>query len=131
MHLAEGSSYTRRDIVLGVAEQEGGAHVATEPTNEYRKLLTPGLMWAWWRLITAWRRSRPPWTCVRFKYIRQMAYELLSSLELLKLAGYSPTRPAKHEEQPADAEGEEQSPDGQSDEEAQDKPEITDRHGEK
>ena len=68
---------------------------------------------------------------MRFKYIRQMAYELLSSLELLKLAGYSPTRPAKHEEQPADAEGEEQSPDGQSDEEAQDKPEITDRHGEK
>jgi hypothetical protein len=67
---------------------------------------------------------------VRFKYVRQMAYELLNSPELLKLAEYSPTRPAQREEQPADAEDEEQPADSRSDEEAQDEPDITDGHEE-
>ncbi len=57
---------------------------------------------------------------VRFKYVRQMAYELLNSPELLKLAGYSPTPPAKREEQPADAEDKVQPADGEDDGEAQD-----------
>lgn len=117
--LAEGSSYTRRDIVLGVAEQEGGAHVAAEPTAEYRKLLTPGLMWDLVEVNDGVETITPA-VDVRFKYVRQMAYELLNSPELLKLAGYSPTRPAKREEQPADAEDEVQPADGEGDGEAQD-----------
>ena len=54
---------------------------------------------------------------VRFKYVRQMAYELLNSRELLKLAAYSPTRSAKREARPAD---------DQDEEEAQDEPEVLD-----
>lgn len=113
---AEGTRYSRRDIVLGVAEQEGGAHVAAEPTTEYKKLMTPGLTWDFVEVVDGVETITPA-ADVRFKYVRQMAYELLNSPELLKLAGYSPTRPAKREEQPADDEG---------GEEAQDEPEIQD-----
>lgn len=125
----EGTRYSRRDVVLGVAEQEGGAHVAAEPTTEYRKLMTPGLTWDYVEVNDGVETITPA-ADVRFKYVRQMAYELLNSPELLKLADYSPTRSAKREEQPADAEDEEPPPDGWSDGEAQDEPEITDGHEE-
>jgi hypothetical protein len=42
---ADNTPYSRRDIVLGVAEQEGGAHVAAAPTTEFERLMTPGLLW--------------------------------------------------------------------------------------
>ncbi|MBA3610292.1 MAG: hypothetical protein H0W54_02565 [Rubrobacter sp.] len=113
---AEGTRYSRRDIVLGVAEQEGGAHVAATPTAEYEKLMTPGLMWNLVEVANGVETITPA-ADVRFKYVRQMAYELLNSPELLKLAEYSPTRPAKRETQPAEDE---------VDEEPQDEPEILD-----
>ncbi len=113
---AEGTPYSRRDIVLGVAEQEGGAHVAAAPTAEYEKLMRPGLLWDK-VVVSGGVETITPLADIRFRYVRQMAYELLNSPELLKLAEYSPTRPAKRESQPADDEG---------DEEAQDEPEILD-----
>jgi hypothetical protein len=116
---AEGTRYSRRDVVLGVAEQEGGAHVAAEPTAEYQKLMTPGLTWDLVDVNDGVETITPVGD-LRFKYVRQMAYELLNSPELLKLAGYSPTCPAKREEQPADAENEVQPADGEGDGEAQD-----------
>ncbi len=127
--VAEGTRYSRRDIVLGVANQEGGAHVAPEPTAEHQKLMTSGLTWDLVEVNDGVETITPA-ADVRFKYVRQMAYELLNSPELLKLAEYSPTRPAQREEQPADAEDEEQPADSRSDEEAQDEPEITDGHEE-
>lgn len=119
MLFAEGTLYTRRDVVLGVAEQEGGAHVAAEPTAEYKKLMTSGLTWD---LVEVADRVETitPAADVRFKYVRQMAYELLNSPELLKLAGYSPTRSAKREERTTEARDEEQPADGEGDREAQD-----------
>jgi len=107
---AEGTSYSRRDIVLGVAEQEGGAHVAATPTAEYEKLMTPSLMWDLVE-VAAGVETITPAADVRFKYVRQMAYELLNSPELLKLAEYSPSRPAKRETQPTDDEGNEETQD--------------------
>jgi len=127
--VAEGTRYSRRDMVLGVANQEGGAHVAPEPTAEHQKLMTSGLTWDLVEVSDGVETITPA-ADVRFKYVRQMAYELLNSPELLKLAEYSPTRPAQREEQPADAEDEERPPDSQSDKEAQDEPEITDGHEE-
>jgi hypothetical protein len=115
---AEGTPYSRRDIVLGVAEQEGGAHVAAAPTAEFEKLMTPGLLWDMVEVADG-VETITPLRDIRFKYVRQMAYELLNSPELLKLAGYRPSRPSKPETQPADDEG---------DEEAQDVPEIPDEH---
>lgn len=112
---AEGTGYSRRDIVLGVAEQEGGAHVAAAPTADFQRLMTPGLMWDLVEVADGVETVTPA-ADVRFKYVRQMAYELLNSPELLKLAGgYSPTQPAKREAPPVDDEG---------DEEPQDEPEI-------
>jgi hypothetical protein len=113
---AEGTPYSRRDIVLGVAEQEGGAHVAAAPSDQYEKLLTPGLMWDLVE-VSEGVETITPAADVRFKYVRQMAYELLNSPELLKLAAYSPTRPAKREARRAD---------DQDEEEAQDEPEVLD-----
>jgi hypothetical protein len=115
---AEQTPYSRRDIVLGVAEQEGGAHVAAAPTAEFERLMTPGLLWNMVEVADG-VETITPLRDIRFKYVRQMAYELLNSPELLKLAGYSPTRPAKRETQPADDEG---------DEEARDEAEISDEH---
>ena len=113
---AEGASYSSRDIVLGVAEQEGGAHVAAAPSDQYEKLLTPGLMWDLVE-VSEGVETITPAADVRFKYVRQMAYELLNSRELLKLAAFSPTRSAKREARPAD---------DQDEEEAQDEPEVLD-----
>jgi len=107
---AEKTPYSRRDVVLGVAEQEGGAHVAAAPTAEYQKLMTPGLLWDFVEVADGVETITPA-ADVRFKYIRQMAYELLNSPELLKLAGYNPIRPAKHEAQPADDKGYEEAQD--------------------
>lgn len=126
---AEGTPYSRRDIVLGVAEQEGGAHVASAPTAEYQKLMTPGLTWNLVEVADGVETITPSMD-IRFKYVRQMAYELLNSPELLTLAEYNPTRSAKREEQPADAEDEVQPAEGGGDGEAQDEPEITDGHEE-
>lgn len=107
---AEGTQYSRRDIVLGVAEQEGGAHVAATPTAEYEKLMTPGLLWDMVEVANG-VETITPLADIRFRYVRQMAYELLNSPELLKLAGYSPSRPAKRETQPTDDEGDEEAED--------------------
>lgn len=98
--VAEGTRYSRQDIVLGVANQEGGAHVAPEPTAEHQKLMTSGLTWDLVEINDGVETITPA-ADVRFKYVRQMAYELLNSPELLTLAEYSPTRRAKGEEQPA------------------------------
>lgn len=90
---AEGTGYSRRDIVLGVAEQEGGAHVAAAPTADFQRLMTPGLMWDLVEVADGVETITPA-ADVRFKYVQQMAYELLNSPELLKLAGgYSPPSP--------------------------------------
>jgi len=112
---AEKTPYSRRDIALGVAEQEGGAHVAAAPTAEYERLMTRGLLWDAVE-VSGGVETITPLADIRFRYVRQMAYELLNSPELLKLAGYSPGRPAKHVTRPTD----------EGDEEAQDESEALD-----
>lgn len=120
---AEGTQYSRRDVVLGVAEQEGGAHVAAEPTPDFKRLMTPGLLWNQ-VVVSNGVETDTPLRDIRFKYIRQMAYELLNSPELLKLAGYSPIRPAQREAQLAGAENDSPHAGGGGEERAQDEPEI-------
>ncbi|MBA2713922.1 MAG: hypothetical protein H0U55_10285 [Rubrobacteraceae bacterium] len=119
---AEGTQYSRRYVVLGVAEQEGGAHVAAEPTPDFKRLMTPGLLWDQ-VVVSNGVETSTPLRDIRFKYIRQMAYELLNSPELLKLAGYSPTRLAKHGAQPADGEDGPHPAGGSGEEGPQDEPE--------
>lgn len=76
---------SRRDIVLGAANRDGGAHVDERLTPDYELLITPGSLGV---LVSQnqGRRTEQPISDGHFVALRQMAYELLNSPELLALA---------------------------------------------
>ena len=83
-----GTRYSREAIVRDTANKEGGAHVAATLTPEYERLTTPGVIGELVE-VSGEVETRTPIPEVHLVCIRQMAYELLNSPELLKLAGYS------------------------------------------
>jgi len=84
----------RRDVVLCAADRDGGAHVDPRLTPEYQALVE-GLWWA---------AKGPPRTEIslpddQFVLLRQMAYEVLNSPDLVALTRQqppptSPSRPS-------------------------------------
>jgi hypothetical protein len=92
-----GTGYSREAIVRDTANQEGGAHVAAGLTPEYERLTTPGVIGDLVE-VSGGVETSTPIPDIHFICIRQMAYELLSSTELLKLAGYTPTSPSEGDE---------------------------------
>lgn len=74
----------RRDIVLGAANKDGGAHVDPDLTAEYAAISADGAVGEW-----VWGEGndekRAPITGAHFVYIRQMAYEVLASPALRDL----------------------------------------------
>lgn len=85
----DGTPYSREAIVRDTANKEGGAHVAATLTPEFERLTTPGVIGDLVE-ISGGVETRTPIPDIHFVCIRQMAYELLNSPELLKLASYSP-----------------------------------------
>ena len=79
----ERHTITRRDVILGAANKDGGAHVDPKFTPGY-KLLTDGV---WTRRVyqggVAVASARIGNS--QFPFIRQMAFEVLNSPELLTL----------------------------------------------
>ena len=73
----EGQELTRRDLVLVVADQDGGAHVDASLDEAYTRNLTPELTWS----VCSEREESPlGWARSPFS-IRQVAHELLKSLK--------------------------------------------------
>jgi hypothetical protein len=116
----EGTRYSREAIVRDTANKDGGAHVAATLTPEYERLTTPGVIGDLVE-VSGGVETRTPISDIHFVCIRQMAYELLNSPELLKLAGYSP-RPQMGGG--TRGTGDEGGEDAQGEPEVQDKPEV-------
>jgi hypothetical protein len=79
---------TRAEIALGAANQDVGAHVDQQLDQKYERLVKAGgLNFAFTRSLNDPEPFR--FSNVHFAALRQMAYEILSSRELLNLAGDS------------------------------------------
>lgn len=79
---------SRRDIVLAAANKDGGAHVDERLTPEYELLIAPGSL----GILISQQESgltERPISDGHFVALRQMAYELLNSPELLALANFA------------------------------------------
>jgi len=76
---------SRKSIVLAVSDKDGGAHVDERLTPEYETLITPGSLGV---LIgeREGQRVEVPIADGHFLALRQMAYELLHSEDLVALA---------------------------------------------
>jgi hypothetical protein len=75
----------RRDIVLGAANKDGGAHVDPNLGPEYAAISADGALGDWvWQ--DGAEERRVPITGAHFVHIRQMAYEVLVSPGLRQLA---------------------------------------------
>jgi hypothetical protein len=76
---------SRRDIVLNVADKDGGAHVDARLTAEYEVLIRPGSLGV---LVAESSGEAVEWPIAdgHFLALRQMAYELLNSEALIALA---------------------------------------------
>lgn len=116
----EGTRYSRETIVRDAANKDGGAHVAATLTPEYERLITPGGIGDLVE-VSGGVETVTPISDVHFVCIRQMAYELLNSPELLKLPGYSPMLQAEGGVRSAD---DERGEDAQGELEMQDKTEA-------
>ena len=76
---------TRKSLVLGAANKDGGAHVDTKLNEEYEALMLTGLR-GWFHYSPTSDDRFQPVMNEHFLYIRQMGFELLNSPELLALA---------------------------------------------
>ncbi len=76
---------TRRNLILGAATRDGGAHVDTTLTPEYEALMTTGMR-GWYHYSPHNDGKFQPVMDSHLIYIRQMGFELLNSPELLALA---------------------------------------------
>jgi hypothetical protein len=88
---------TRKDIVLGAANKDGGAHVDQHLTPEYQKLIDFLQIGSWAENgEREWRDAN-----MHFVALRQMGYELMNSPELLMQAE-APSLPVQQQvEHPA------------------------------
>lgn len=79
----EGNTFTRRDLVLALANQDGGAHVDPQMDEKYHKLTRQNsLGWASQTQGEPWK----PLTNPHYPAVRQIAHELLKSID----PGYRP-----------------------------------------
>lgn len=76
---------TRRSLVLGAANKDGGAHVDTKLNKEYEALMLGGVR-GWFHYSPTSDDHFQPVMNEHFLYIRQMGFELLNSPELLALS---------------------------------------------
>ena len=79
--------YTRSEIVLNVADKDGGAHVDATLTPEYENLITAGSLGELVELTDEGVRVTPI-PDAHFSALRQIGFELLNSEHLLKLVGH-------------------------------------------
>jgi hypothetical protein len=85
VYVAQGIRFSRKSIVLCAANQDGGAHVDPELDPDYKLLTTPGST----GVFVTVRNGESKVQLLddyHLRALRQMAYELLSSPELLALA---------------------------------------------
>jgi hypothetical protein len=76
----------RKDLVLGAANKDGGAHVDSSLSEEYETLMTTGERGWFHYSPTGDPNTFKPVMDTHLIYIRQMGFELLQSPELLDLA---------------------------------------------
>lgn len=76
---------SRKDIVLTAADKDGGAHVDKALTEEYEALASEGSIGRFIYFSKGVVTKIEPITNAHFVAIRQMAYELLNSSQLLQL----------------------------------------------
>lgn len=84
-----GHHMTRREIVLGAANKDGGAHVDVADVPENFALLQAGV-WATGRVEQGEMSGGARLSDHHFAMLRQFAFELLNSDDLLALAGDTP-----------------------------------------
>lgn len=77
---------TRRDLVLGAANKDGGAHVDTNLTAEYEALATDGVVGSLIYRMSDDSEVAAPIQGAHLLSLRQLGYELLHSPALLDLA---------------------------------------------
>ena len=87
MVVDKGHRITRRQIVLGAANSDGGAHVDIKLDRAYAALARDGVLGVIYQVSNGVGSSKPV-SGAHLVSLRQMAYELLNSPELLKLANY-------------------------------------------
>jgi len=80
--LGSGARLSRKKIVLTAANKDGGAHVDSALTSEYEALARQGAV-GYLMTSTGGNANEQPFTDAHFVAVRQMAYELLNSPELL------------------------------------------------
>lgn len=80
--LHPGVRLSRRKIILTAANKDGGAHVDSKLTPEYEALARPGSVGYFMSSVGGTTNVRPL-TDAHYVAVRQMAYELLNSPELL------------------------------------------------
>lgn len=78
---------TRKSLVLGAADKDGGAHVDAALSTDYETLATTGQRGWWHYSPNDDPNSTEPVTDVHLVYLRQMGFEIMNSPELLALAG--------------------------------------------
>ncbi|MFH1140294.1 MAG: hypothetical protein V1724_01180, partial [Chloroflexota bacterium] len=74
----DGRRFTRRDLVLGLADKEGGTHV--DPTLDKEYAMLSRFNSQGWRVNT-WGIVQPPDNSLVAASVRQIAYEVLLSIE--------------------------------------------------
>ncbi|HTD02674.1 hypothetical protein [Undibacterium sp.] len=77
---------TRRDLVLWLANKDGGAHVEVPPPARY-KVVQDGMNFTWTLGAPGGVEKKVQVSEFQLAALRQFAYELLNSPELLTLAG--------------------------------------------
>ena len=80
--LGSGARLSRKKIVLTAANKDGGAHIDSSLTPEYEALARPGSVGGFISSMGG-STNEQPFTDAHFVAVRQMAYELLNSPELL------------------------------------------------
>lgn len=74
--------FTRKDVVLAVANKDGGGHIDPELDAPFANLTRFNSM-GWYFEIVGEMSPKAPENNIAFASIRQIAYELLQSLEIL------------------------------------------------
>lgn len=84
VYILSGNRITRRKIVLTAVNKDGGAHVDVKLTKEYEALSSDGVVG---KLIyhTNGKHIETSFDNAHYVSLRQMAYEILNSPEIMKL----------------------------------------------
>jgi hypothetical protein len=80
--LNKGIWFSRNDIILKAANEDGGAHLDPQPSNKTQAMKTP---WLIREVEEAGQKKQEPLTDNHFPILRAMGHEVLSSPELMTL----------------------------------------------